>query len=96
MAVDAGVAQALVDLGETSGVMVTIWTDAGEGVDAVNAGAAVVAGVDGTLIDVDVTHSAYKEILSFTFWSVQECNDCNTKQQFIQLNTKPPHKEVYI
>lgn len=59
MTVDAGVAEALVDLGEAGGVMVAFWTHAGEAVDAVNAGAAVVAGVDGTLINVDVAHGAY-------------------------------------
>lgn len=36
--------------------MVTLRTHAGEAVDPVNAGAAVVTGVDGALVDVDVTH----------------------------------------
>jgi len=58
VAVDAGVAEALVDLGEAGGVLVAVWTRAGEAVDAVDAGAAVVAGVDGTLVDVNVTHGA--------------------------------------
>lgn len=58
MAVDAGVAEALVDLGEAGGAVVTFWTHAGEAVDAIDAGAAVVAGVDGALVDVDVTHGA--------------------------------------
>lgn len=58
MTVDAGVAEALVDLREAGGVVVTFWTRAGEAVDAVDAGAAIVAGVDGTLVDVDVTHGA--------------------------------------
>lgn len=53
---NAGVAEALVDLGEAGGVMVTFWTHAGEAVDAVDTGAAIVAGVYGTLVDVDVTH----------------------------------------
>lgn len=53
---DAGIAEALVDLGEASGIMVTFWTHAGEAVDAINTGAAIVARVDGTLVDVDVTH----------------------------------------
>lgn len=59
MTVDAGVAEALVDLGEAGGVMVAFWTHTGEAVDAVNTGAAVVAGVDGTLVNVDVTHGPY-------------------------------------
>ena len=58
VSVDAGVTEALVDLGEAGGVMVTLGTHAGEAVDAVDAGAAVVAGVDGALVDVDVTHGA--------------------------------------
>lgn len=56
MAVDAGVAQALVDLREAGGVVVAVRTNAGEAVDAVDAGAAIVAGVDGALINVNVTH----------------------------------------
>lgn len=53
---DAGVAEALIDLGEAGGIMVTFWTHAGEAVDAIDARAAIVAGVDGTLVDIDVTH----------------------------------------
>lgn len=56
MTVDARIAEALVDLGEAGGVMVAIWTHAGEAVDAVDTGATIVAGVDGALINVDVTH----------------------------------------
>lgn len=55
-AVDAGVAAALVHLGQTGSVIVPLWAQAGEAVDAVNARAPVVTGVDDTLIDVDVTH----------------------------------------
>lgn len=58
---DAGVAEALVKLGEAGVVMVTVWTHAGEAVDAVDAGAPVVAGVDGAFIDVDVTHGTWSE-----------------------------------
>lgn len=61
VAVDAGVAEALVDLREADGVVVAVRTQAGEAVDAVHASAAVVAGVDGALIDVDVTHGACAE-----------------------------------
>ncbi len=56
MTVDAGIAEALIDLGEAGGVMVTFWTHAGKAVDAIDTGATIVAGVDSTLIDVDVTH----------------------------------------
>lgn len=53
---DAGIAEALIDLGEAGGVMVTIWTLAGEAVDAVDTGAAVVTGVARALVDVYVAH----------------------------------------
>lgn len=55
-AVDAGVAATLVHLRQTSGVVVALWTHAGEAVDAIDASAPVVTGVDGAIIDVDVTH----------------------------------------
>lgn len=58
VAVDAGVAQTLVDLGEAGGVVVAVRTHAGEAVDAVDAGAAVVARVDGALVDADVAHGS--------------------------------------
>lgn len=58
MTVYTWVAEALVDLREAGGIVVTFWTYAGEAVYAVNAGAAVVAGVDGALVDVNVTHGA--------------------------------------
>lgn len=61
VAVDAGVAEALVDLREADGVVVAVRTQAGEAVDAVHTSAAVVAGVDGALVDVDVTHGACAE-----------------------------------
>lgn len=56
MTVDAGIAEALIHLGEARGVMVTFGTHAGEAVDAVNTSAAIVTRVGGTFIDVDVTH----------------------------------------
>lgn len=55
---DAGVTEALVDLREAGGVVEALRTQAGEAVDAVHTGSAVVAGVDGALVDVDVTHGA--------------------------------------
>lgn len=62
---DAGITEALVDLGEAGGVMVTLWTQAGEAVDAVDTSAAIVARVDGALIDVNVTHGACEEQSTF-------------------------------
>lgn len=53
---DAGIAATLVHLRQTGGVIVALWAQAGEAVDAIDACAPVVTGVDGALIDVDVTH----------------------------------------
>lgn len=54
--VDAGIAEALIDLREAGGIMVTFWTHTGEAIDAIDTGATIVAGVDGTLVDVNVAH----------------------------------------
>lgn len=54
---DAGVAVALVHFGQALGVMEALGAEAGEAVDAVLAGAPVVAGVAGALVDVDVAHT---------------------------------------
>lgn len=59
--VDAGITEALVDLGEAGGVMVTLWTQAGVAVDTVDTSATVVARVDGAFIDVNVTHGTCEE-----------------------------------
>lgn len=56
VAVDAGVADALVDLRQAGGVVVALRAQAGKAVDPVHAGAPVVAGVQGALVDVDVAH----------------------------------------
>lgn len=53
---DTGVAATLVHLRQAGGVVVALWAQAGEAVDAVNTSAPVVTRVDGTFIDVDVTH----------------------------------------
>lgn len=53
---DTGVAKALVDLEEAGGVMVTLWAQTGEAVDAIDAGATIVTRVEVTLINVDVAH----------------------------------------
>lgn len=55
-AVDARVAATLIHLRQTGGVVVALWTQAGEAVDAINTCTPVVTRVDGTFIDVDVTH----------------------------------------
>lgn len=68
--VDAGIAEALVDLGEAGGVMVTFWTCTGESVDAIDTGSTVVAGVDGTVINVDVTHGTCVTWLTGTFIAI--------------------------
>lgn len=56
VAMDTGVAKALVDLEEAGGVMVTLWAQTGEAVDAIDAGATIVTRVEVTLINVDVAH----------------------------------------
>lgn len=53
---DAGVAATLIHLGQTGDVVVALWAQAGEAVDAIDACAAVVTGIDGTFINVDVAH----------------------------------------
>lgn len=53
---DAGIAAAFIHLRQTGGVIVALWAQAGEAVDAVDTCASVVTGVDGAFIDVDVTH----------------------------------------
>lgn len=55
-AVDTGVAATLVHLRQAGGVVVALWAQAGEAVDAIDTCAPVVTRVDGTFIDVDVTH----------------------------------------
>lgn len=55
-AVDTGVTTTLIHLRQTGGVVVAIWAQAGEAVDAVHTCAPIVTGVNGTLIDVDVAH----------------------------------------
>lgn len=69
-AVDAGVAATLIHLRQTGGVIVTFWAQAGEAVDAINACASVVTGVDGTLINVDVTHCSCVAGLTCTLVAV--------------------------
>lgn len=57
---DAGVAVALVHFRQALGVMEALGAQAGEAVDAILAGAPVVAGVAGTLINVDVAHAPWE------------------------------------
>lgn len=72
--VDAGVADALVDLREAGGVVVALGTQAGEPVYAVNAGAAIVAGVESALVDVDVAHRSCVTRLAGTLVTVDFVN----------------------
>lgn len=53
---DAWVAPTLIHLRQTGGVVVALRAQAGVAVDTVDAGSAIVTRVDGTVIDVDVTH----------------------------------------
>lgn len=53
---DAWVAPTLIHLRQAGGVIVALWAQAGEAVDSIDTSTSVVTGVDGTVIDVDVTH----------------------------------------
>lgn len=53
---DTGVAATLVHLRQAGGVVVALRAQAGEAIDAIDTSASVVTRVDGTFIDVDVTH----------------------------------------
>lgn len=57
---DAGVTATLIHLRQTGGIVVTLWAQAGETVYPINTCAPIVTGVDGTIIDVDVTHCPCK------------------------------------
>lgn len=59
--VDAGVAVTLVHFRQTLGVVEALGADAGEAIDAILAGAPVVAGVAGALVDVDVAHAPWEK-----------------------------------
>jgi len=59
---DAGVAVALIHFGQALGVVEALGAEAGEAVDAVLAGAPVVAGVAGALVDVDVAHAPWERV----------------------------------
>lgn len=74
VAVDAGVTEALVDLRETSGVVVSLGTDTGEAIDAIDTSAPIVAGVDGALVDVDVAHGPSVTRLAGTFITIDFVN----------------------
>lgn len=56
MSVNARVTDTLVELRLTGGVMIAIRALAGETVDSIDTRSSVVTGVDGTLINIDVTH----------------------------------------
>lgn len=54
--VDARVAPTLVHLRQTGGVVVALRAQAGEAVDSIDASTSVVTWVDGTVVNVQVTH----------------------------------------
>lgn len=56
MAMDAGVAAALVYLRQAGGIVVALRAQAGKAIDAVHTRAPVVARVDCTFVNVDVAH----------------------------------------
>lgn len=58
----AGVAATLVNLGQTGGIIVSLWAQAGEAIDAIHTCASIVTGVDGTVVNVDVTHCSCKTV----------------------------------
>lgn len=74
VAMDTGITEALVDLGETCGIMVSLRTDTGEPIDTINTSAPIVARVDGTLINVDVTHGPGVTRLTSTFIAIDFVN----------------------
>lgn len=60
VAVDAGVAAALVHLRQTGGIVVALRAQASETVDAIHTRAPIVARVDGAFVDVDVAHCSWE------------------------------------
>lgn len=60
---DARVAATLIHLRQTGGVVVALWTQACEAVDAINTRPPIVTRVDRTVINVDVTHCSWKTML---------------------------------
>lgn len=68
------ITEALVDLGETCSVMVSFGTDTGEPIDTINTSAPIVARVDGTLINVHVTHGPSVTRLTSAFIAIDFVN----------------------
>lgn len=66
----AGVAATLVNLGQTGGIIVSLWAQAGEAIDAIHTCASIVTGVDGTVVNVDVTHCSCVTGLACTFIAI--------------------------
>lgn len=58
----AGVAATLVNLGQAGGIIVSLWAQAGEAIDAIHTCASIVTGIDGTVVNVDVTHCSCKTV----------------------------------
>lgn len=73
-AMDAGVTSTLIYLRQAGGVVVAFRTQAGEAVDAINACASIVTGVDGAFINVDVAHCPCVAGFACTFVAVDFIN----------------------
>lgn len=73
---DTGVAKALVDLREAGFVTVAVRTHAGEFIDAVNTGATIMAGVDGTFIYINITHCTGVTRRAGTLIAIDLVNTC--------------------
>ncbi len=58
---DTGVAKAFVELWLAGSVMIPLSAQTCKAIDSINAGSTIVTGVDGTFINVDVTHFPYKK-----------------------------------
>lgn len=72
--VDTGITEALVDLGETCRIAVSIGTHTGEPIDAINTSATVVARVDCTLVNIYVTHGPCVTRLTSTLIAIDFVN----------------------
>lgn len=72
--VDTRITEALVDLGETRSVMVSFRAHTREPIDTINTSAPIVARVDGTLVNVYVTHGPCVTRLTSTFIAIDFVN----------------------
>jgi len=74
---DTGVAKAFVELWLAGSVVIPLSAQTFEAIDSINTGSTIVTGVDGTFINIDVTHFPYKKkkkelwkwLVSHVIWS---------------------------